>query len=218
MAIRHEDLWRALDTLAAENGMTPSGLARAAGLDATTFNRSKRRTRDGRPRWPSTESVSLALAATGATLESFTALVRGARAIGHPHGLPRRDRDRTLRMTRLERAEAGRLFDGSGLPAGSVWERHEPPALAESGDYALRIETDAHAPVLCRGDLVMVSPDAPIEEGDRILASRGGTLLAARLHRHGPDAMEIEAPGERALVSVTHDEMEWIHRITWIGR
>ncbi len=79
--MKHEDIWRALDTLAAENGLSASGLAKRAGLDPTTFNPSKRKMPDGRSRWPSTESVSKVLDATGATLENFTSLVTGARAL-----------------------------------------------------------------------------------------------------------------------------------------
>src|SRR6202041_1310292 len=71
----------ALDTLAAENGLSASGLAKRSGLDATTFNPSKRTMPDGRARWPSTESVAKVLDATGASLESFTSLVSGARAL-----------------------------------------------------------------------------------------------------------------------------------------
>ena len=52
--MRHEDVWRAIDTLAAENGLSPSGLARKAGLDPTSFNLSKRRAPAGKSRWPST--------------------------------------------------------------------------------------------------------------------------------------------------------------------
>src|SRR5271155_4913347 len=78
--MKHDDIWRALDTLAAENGLSASGLAKRAGLDPTTFNPSKRRMPDGRARWPSTESLAKGLNATGAELEGFTALVTGARA------------------------------------------------------------------------------------------------------------------------------------------
>ena len=52
----------ALDRLAARAKLSPSGLAKRSGLDPTTFNKSKRITPDGRPRWPSTESVAKALA------------------------------------------------------------------------------------------------------------------------------------------------------------
>ena len=45
-----------------------SGLAKRAGLDPTSFNKSKRVTGEGRPRWPSTESLAKVLEATGASL------------------------------------------------------------------------------------------------------------------------------------------------------
>src|SRR5579875_3671999 len=70
--VKHEDIWRALDTLAAENGLSVSGLAKRAGLDATTFNPSKRLMPDGRPRWPSLETLAKVLDATGATLDGFS--------------------------------------------------------------------------------------------------------------------------------------------------
>src|SRR5918993_2117703 len=75
--MRHDDIWRAIDALAAENGLSASGLARRAGLDATAFNPSKRIGGDGRARWPSTESVAKVLAATGTGIEAFAALVTG---------------------------------------------------------------------------------------------------------------------------------------------
>src|ERR1700679_2056071 len=81
MVMKHEDIWRAIDALAAENGLSASGLAKKSGLDPTTFNRSKRRTQEGHERWPGTESVAKILNATGASLESFTALARGTRAL-----------------------------------------------------------------------------------------------------------------------------------------
>ena len=64
MMLSHSQIWTALDRLAARAGLSPSGLAKKSGLDPTTFNKSKRITPDGRPRWPSTESVAKALDAT----------------------------------------------------------------------------------------------------------------------------------------------------------
>jgi len=43
--LKHGDVWRAIDPLAAKNGLSASGLARRAGLDPTSFNKSKRATR-----------------------------------------------------------------------------------------------------------------------------------------------------------------------------
>ena len=73
--LTHAQIWTAIDRLAARAGLSASGLAKRAGLDPTTFNKSKRITPDGRARWPSTESVSKSLTATGATLDQFVALI-----------------------------------------------------------------------------------------------------------------------------------------------
>src|SRR5215469_11268703 len=73
--LTHEQIWSALDRLAARAGLSPSGLARNAGLDPTTFNKSKRITVDGRERWPSTESVAKVLAATNSSIETFVQLI-----------------------------------------------------------------------------------------------------------------------------------------------
>src|ERR1700761_8965056 len=84
--LTHEQVWDALDTLAEEHDMSASGLAKASGLDPTTFNKSKRVGPDGRPRWPSTESIAKALTAAGATIEEFVSYI-GARK---GRGLPKR--------------------------------------------------------------------------------------------------------------------------------
>ena len=72
--LRHTDIWRAIDELATRYKLSPSGLAKKAGLDPTTFNKSKRITPEGRPRWPSTESVAKSLAATGCGKYSWSTL------------------------------------------------------------------------------------------------------------------------------------------------
>lgn len=74
----HTQIWLGLDRLAAARGYSPSGLARLAGLDPTSFNKSKRKSPDGKPRWPSTESLSKVLFVTGATLRDFITLIEEA--------------------------------------------------------------------------------------------------------------------------------------------
>ena len=73
--LTHAQIWNALDRLAARNKLTASGLAKKAGLDPTTFNKSKRITPEGRPRWPSTELVAKALAATSTKVDTFVTLI-----------------------------------------------------------------------------------------------------------------------------------------------
>ena len=71
----HEDVWRAIERFATEHGMSCSGLAKCSGLDPTTFNKSKRWSKEGQPRWPSTNSISKILSSTGAKIQDFTKFI-----------------------------------------------------------------------------------------------------------------------------------------------
>src|SRR3954470_12067850 len=104
--LTHARVWAAIDRLAQRYNLSASGLARKAGLDATSFNRSKRVSPEGRQRWPSTESVAKVLAATGATLDEFIRLV------GPPDGAGRT----TLPLIATAEAASGEPFTPDGLP------------------------------------------------------------------------------------------------------
>src|SRR6266481_6253586 len=84
--LTHDQIWTALDRLAGRAGLSASGLAKRAGLDPTTFNKSKRVTSDGRERWPSTESVAKALAAANASIDSFVQLTGDGDPARRPRG------------------------------------------------------------------------------------------------------------------------------------
>ena len=71
----HAQIWQGLDELANARGYSPSGLAKLAGLDPTSFNKSKRVSPDGKPRWPSTESLSKVLSVTDTTMSEFVTFV-----------------------------------------------------------------------------------------------------------------------------------------------
>src|SRR5690242_7078638 len=133
--MQHGDVWRAIDALAARRGLTASGLARAAGLDATTFNKSKRQARDGKPRWPSTESVALALAAADASWVESVALVAGETG-GAGRAIP---------IVGMARAGADGFFDENGFPVRAE-ETVRFPGLGEERVYALEIAGDSMEP------------------------------------------------------------------------
>ena len=67
----HEQIWEAIDRLAQSAGYSTSGLAKQAGLDPTSFNKSKRLSADGKPRWPSTESLAKILNVTNLNMTEF---------------------------------------------------------------------------------------------------------------------------------------------------
>ncbi|HYZ22917.1 MAG TPA: helix-turn-helix transcriptional regulator [Rhodopila sp.] len=216
--MKHEDIWRAIDTLAAENGLSASGLAKRSGLDPTTFNPSKRRMPDGRARWPSTESVAKVLDATGASLESFTALVSGARALSSG-GI---SRSITRRVPLIGFAQAGSegYFDDGGFPVGGGWDEVSLPEIADPNAYALEISGDSMEPVFRDGDLVIVSPSAPIRRGDRVVVrTAGGEVMAKQLTRRSARRVELKSLNpEHPDYSFDLANVAWIHRIVWASQ
>ena len=67
----HKDIWQAIDNFASMQKMSCSKLAKISGMDATTFNKSKRCSKYGQPRWPSTSSIAKILNSTGKTVVDF---------------------------------------------------------------------------------------------------------------------------------------------------
>lgn len=216
--MKHEEIWRALDTLAAENGLSPSGLAKRAGLDATTFNPSKRRMPDGRARWPSTESVAKVLEATGATLENFTSLVSGARAISS--GTASRSAGRRIRLIGLAQAGGDGFFDDGGYPVGGGWDEISLPEIADPNAYAVEISGDSMEPVFRDGDIVIVSPVAPVRRGDRVVVrTQSGEVMAKQLVRRSARKLELRSvnPDYRDY-AFELTEISWVHRIIWVSQ
>lgn len=215
--MKHEDIWRALDTLAAEHGYSASGLAKRAGLDPTTFNRSKRLMPDGRMRWPSTESLAKVLDATGESLEVFTALVTGARAL--PGGGRRQAPVTHRRIPLIGLAQAGSsgYFDDGGYPVGGSWDEVGLPEINDANAYALEISGDSMDPVYRDGDHVIVSPGAPIRRGDRVVVRTvRGEVMAKQLSRRSARRIELRSlnPAHPDL-SFELSEVGWMHRIVW---
>jgi len=216
--MKHEDIWRALDTLAAENGLSASGLAKRSGLDPTTFNPSKRTMPDGRPRWPSTESVAKVLDATGASLEAFTALVSGARAIASAGA--RAVAARRVPLIGLAQAGGEGFFDDAGYPVGGAWDEVTLPDIADANAYALEISGDSMEPVFRDGDTVIVSPNAPVRRGDRVVVrTSAGEVMAKQLTRRSARRVELKSlNAAHPDYSFDLQDVVWIHRIVWASQ
>lgn len=216
--MKHDEIWRALDTLAAENGLSASGLAKRAGLDSTTFNPSKRRMPDGRARWPSTESIAKVLDATGASLEAFTALVSGARALTSASAI--RTIARRIPLIGLAQAGGDGYFDDGGYPVGGGWDEVGLPEVGDPNAYALEISGDSMEPVFRDGDMVIVSPSAPLRRGDRVVVrTLGGEVMAKQLARRSARRVELKSLNPaHPDYSFDLTEVTWIHRIVWASQ
>jgi phage repressor protein C with HTH and peptisase S24 domain len=207
--LRHGDIWKALDRLAHEQGLTPSGLARRAGLDPTTFNKSKRITRDGKLRWPSTESLAKVLEATGIPFRHLVALVDGEAAV------PR------VRLPVIDLDKLGALhFNRRGLPVGAGWDEAELAGFSAGDCYALRVTGNRLAPVFRDGDMLIVSPSASIAPGDRVVVRlKGGEILIQQLASRTSRRVGLKplAASERPIVK-RPDEIVALSRILWASQ
>lgn len=218
----HESVWGAIDALAARHGLSPSALAKLAGLDPTAFNPSKRHGHDERPRWPSTESIAKVLAATGESLDAFVELTRRK-------GAERRDIPITgsvpgelqsVPLLGMAEAGAGGFFDDGGYPAGHGWDEIPFPALADDSAYALKVSGDSMLPLYRDGDVVIVSPAARIRRGDRVVVrTADGEVMAKTLIRRTAKALELGSFNPaHSRRTIALSDIDWVARILWASQ
>ena len=213
--MRHDDIWRALDTLAAEQGLSASGLARKAGLDPTAFNPSKRTGADGRARWPSTESIAKVLAATGTTMDAFATLISGAPAL-----IRKAVQAKRIPLIGFAQAGSDGFFDDGGYPVGGGWDEISMPDVGDPNAYALEISGESMEPVFRDGDMVIVSPAAPIRRGDRVVVkTREGEVMAKQLVRQSARRIELASLNPaHPNYSFDLSELVFMHRIVWAAQ
>jgi phage repressor protein C with HTH and peptisase S24 domain len=205
--LTHAQIWRAIDQLAERHGLSASALAKRAGLDPTTFNRSKREQPDGRARWPSTESIAKILAATGASLDDFMALIGGGTR-------------RAIPLIGFAQAGRGGYFDDAGFPVGGAWDEIEFPNVGDEHAYALEIAGDSMLPLYRDGDVVVVSPAAVTRRGDRVIVkTREGEVMAKELKRRTAKTVELRSLNpEHADRVFQEGEIAWIARVLWASQ
>jgi phage repressor protein C with HTH and peptisase S24 domain len=211
--LTHAQLWTALDRLAARAGLSASGLAKAAGLDPTSFNRSKRITPQGRERWPSTESVAKALAATNTGIEVFVQLIgESGRAVSQ--SLP------LIGFPQMTNAAESGAFDDAGIPVGKHWGEIAFPDTDDENVYAIAVSGNALEPTYRDGTILIVSPNASIRRGDRVvIKTKDGKLAVSALKRRTSKLIELRAlDAEAAERTVALHELLWMQRVVWAGQ
>ncbi len=206
--MRHTDIWNGIDALAKRHDLTASGLARAAGLDPTAFNKSKRFSADGaKPRWPSTESLTKALNAVGSGWDEFVSLAEGRQGGVVP-------------LIGLAQAGQGGYFDDAGFPIGGGWDEVRFPGISDSTVYALEIAGNSMEPVFREGDRIIVAPGADVRRGDRIVArTKDGEVLAKLLGRMTATRVELLSFNpEYQPLDISLSNIDWIARILWASQ
>ena len=211
--LSHSRVWAAIDALAALHSLSASGLAKRAGLDSTAFNKSKRSSSDGRPRWPSTESLAKIMDATNSSMEEFMRLLdeKPQRAFVQSSKIP---------LLGFAQAGAGGFFDDAGFPTGQGHELIELPSRSTENSYALQVQGDSMLPLYRDGDILIVEPGATVRKGDRVvLKTISGEVMAKVLEHRNAKAVDLlslnpEHPNRHIPVA----EVEWLARIVWASQ
>jgi phage repressor protein C with HTH and peptisase S24 domain len=208
--LTHNQIWTAIDRLAARAKLSPSGLAKKAGLDPTTFNKSKRVTPKGRQRWPSTESVAKSLQATGTKFDTFVTLITegGKSAM------------QNVPLIGFAQVSAGGFFDDGGFPVGKGWDEIAFPAVTDEHAYALEISGDSMKPAYRAGDVIIVSPGAMVRKGDRVVVkTRDGEIMVKELKRKTAKAIELKSlNAEHRDRTLPMSDVVWVARIVWASQ
>ena len=209
--LKHGDIWKGIDRLAQRHGFSASGLARRAGLDPTTFNPSKRITPQGKPRWPSTESIAKILEATGSSMGDFVQLMQDRAGEGVRQRIP---------VIGYAQAGAEGYFDDAGFPAGSGWDEVLFPDVGDPHAYALEISGESMEPVYRDGDRIIVAPSQTPRRGDRVVVKTvDGEVMAKELVRTSANRVELKSINplhpDRVL---QRDEVAWLARIIWASQ
>ena len=214
--LSHEKVWAAIDALAARHALSASGLAKKAGLDSTAFNKSKRQSVDGRPRWPSTESLAKIMAATGSSLDEFMSFITNTANASTLNIEPAKG----VPLVGFAQAGAGGYFTDAGFPVGQGWEMVEAPAIVPEGGYALEVQGDSMLPLYRHGDRLIVDPNAAARKGDRVVVkTTGGEVTAKILIRRTTDLVELHSLNpEHPDRTIPIAEVEWIARIVWASQ
>jgi phage repressor protein C with HTH and peptisase S24 domain len=210
--LTHARVWSAIDALAERYGLSPSGLAKRAGLDPTAFNKSKRTTGKDRPRWPTTESIAKVLEATGASFDDFTAFVAADPG--------RRNLTLPIPLIGMTQAGGGGFFDDGGFPVGGGWDQIRFPRVDDENAYALEVTGESMAPLYRDGDILVISPNAAPRKGDRVvLRTMDGEVMAKVLVRRTAKTIEIASLNpEHPNLVFPLDRVDWIARIIWASQ
>lgn len=196
----HDEIWAAIDRLADTRGLSASGLARQAGLDPTAFNKSKRISPNGKPRWPSTESLSKILAVTNCTMSDLLNLMNQGGNAAKP-----------IRMLAYTHIKSGKLNEKpvSGFAA----------AVQTSEDsFAITIEDNLLHPLFGEGSVLIVDPSAKLKADDRVLLySRKGGLQSGIVQSAQKRALSILLANDGfTATEFAENDLEWSARIVWV--
>ena len=209
--LTHNQIWTAIDRLAARAKLSPSGLAKKAGLDPTTFNKSKRVTPEGR--------AALALDRVG--VEGAAGNQHQGRDLRHSdYGKQQGAAIHAVPLIGFAEAGSGGYFDDGGFPVGKGWDEIAFPSVNDEHAYALKISGNSMKPAYRDGDVIVVSPAATVRKGDRVVVkTKDGEVMVKELKRKNAKSVELKSlNAEHRDRTLPMADVLWVARIVWASQ
>lgn len=205
--MKQDDVWRGIDLLADNVGVTPARLARMAGLDQAVFSAGRRRRDDGSLRWPSMDSLAKVLKVSGISMGDF---------VNYMYGDPGTRAAFKLPCLSLTAAGDPARYDPDGYPTGPDWDRVEFPDLQDPRCFGLVLDSDAYLPLYRRGDMLVCAPGVSVRRGDRVVYRRKDAGIAVgELVRQSPFTVDMASLAGQDTETIPAQDIDWITRIAW---
>jgi phage repressor protein C with HTH and peptisase S24 domain len=212
----HEEIWIAIDRLAKASGHSTSGLAIKAGLDPTSFNKSKRFQPNKKPRWPSMESISKILTVTQTTMDDFIALIKQPSHLTSP-------KQGQMPLLSLSHASDRLYFTEEGIPISDQWDKLSLGGIIEDGFFAFEIDDDALSPLYRVGEILIIAPDIPIKTNDRaVFKLHTGEVILGVITQKRPDSYHLvlltNSDNAQQEHKLQKSDILWHGRIAWVSQ
>ena len=207
--MQYEQVWDAVDKLAKLHGLSPSGLAKKAGLDATTFNKSKRVRPDGKKRWPSLDSINKILAACNVSFEQFYSLIDEELQPESLNAIP---------FQKYSLLENG-IKISNNEPQTDNWERKKFPATA-AGLYGIELDVDDYEPLYRKNSTIIAAKNSEICKGNRmvVFCKNGDILIKEFSHRTAKTLILSDIIDNRKTTEVNIVDVVLVSRICWVSQ
>ncbi|MEJ2435634.1 MAG: S24 family peptidase, partial [Pseudolabrys sp.] len=94
------------------------------------------------------------------------------------------------------------------------------PGVSDEHAYALEISGDSIKPAYRKGDVIVVSPEAQVRKGDRVVVkTKDGEVMVKELKRKNNKVVELKSlNAEHRDRTLQMAEVLWIARIMWASQ
>ena len=127
---------------------------------------------------------------------------------------------RNIPLIGFVQAGVSGFFDDAGYRTGGAWDEIPFPGLGDPYAYALEVTGDSMEPVFRDGDSIIVSPQANIRRGDRVVVkTKGGEVMVKVLLRQSARKLDLQSLNpnheDRSLLI---EEIDWMARVVWASK